>query len=123
MENQNIPEAQPVAEQPQAAQTPAGQGASGRAVAALILGILSIICMGFLAGIPAIILGSMELKTIKAGAAPAAGESAAKVGYILGIIGTVLSCITMLIFFIMVALGVSMGTMGAMQQTTALLFK
>lgn len=122
MENQNIPEAAPVVEQPQAQPQPIQQGASGRAVAALVLGILSIICMGFLAGIPAIILGTMELKAIKAGGAPVAGESAAKVGYILGIIGTVLSCITMLILFIMVALGVSMGTMGAMQQTTALLF-
>lgn len=114
MEDQNIPEAQPVAQQtPQAP----SQGASGRAVAALVLGILSIVCMGFLAGIPAIILGTMELRAIKAGAAPQAGESAAKVGYVLGIIGTALTCLSMLIFFVMVALGISLGSMEAMQQT------
>lgn len=112
MEDQNIPEAQPVQEpQPQTPQ----QGASGRAVAALVLGILSIICMGFLAGIPAIILGTMEMKSIKAGHSPLAGESAAKVGYILGIIGTALTCISMLIFFIIAALGISMGSLSEMQ--------
>ena len=86
MENQQIPQAQPVepTQTPQAPQQQ-GPGASGRAVAALVMGILSIVCMGFLAGIPAIILGSMELKAIKAGSAPQAGESAAKVGFILGI--------------------------------------
>lgn len=81
------------------------------------MGILSIVCMGFLAGIPAIILGTMELKAIKAGQAPAAGESAAKVGYILGIIGTALTCLSMLILFIMIALGISLGSMEAINQT------
>ncbi len=113
MENQNIPEAKP-AEPPAQQQVPQG-AASGRAVAALIMGILSILCLGFVAGIPAIILGSMELRAIKAGAAPAAGETSARVGYILGIVGTALTCITMVIFIIMIALGISMGTLDTMQ--------
>lgn len=113
MENKDIPEARP-AEPPAQQQLPQ-EAASGRAVAALVMGILSILCLGFLAGIPAIILGSMELRAIKAEAAPAAGETAAKVGYILGIVGTALTCITMIIFIIMIALGVSMSTMDAMQ--------
>jgi hypothetical protein len=113
MENQNIPEAEPI-ESP-TSQQPLQQAASGRAVAALVMGILSIICMGFIAGIPAIILGSMELRDIKANRAPAAGETAAKVGYVLGIVGTALTCITIILFIIMIALGISMGTMDAVQ--------
>ncbi|MFA4874361.1 MAG: DUF4190 domain-containing protein [bacterium] len=109
MSNQEIPVAQPV-EQPRPAQPPM-QGASGRAVAALILGILSLVCMGFLAGIPAIILGSMELRDIKAGRVPAAGESPAKVGYVLGIIGTALTCLTILAIVLMIVLGISLGSM------------
>lgn len=114
MEQHDIPEAQPVETTPQ---QPPMQAASGRAVAALILGILSLVCMGFLAGIPAIILGKMEMNAIRAGTAPAAGESAAKVGFVLGIIGTTLTCLSMIFFFIMVALGVSMSAMEAAQQT------
>jgi len=113
MESQNIPEAQPAEQPPR----PAQEGASGRAVAALVLGILSVFCMGILAGIPAIILGTIELKAIKAGQAPRAGESAAKAGYILGIIGTALTCLTILFLFVMLALGISLGSMEAVQQT------
>jgi hypothetical protein len=114
MDDHTIPEAQPVEATPVQPATPP---ASGRAVAALILGILSLICMGFLAGIPAIILGKMELNAIKAGQAPVAGESAAKVGFVLGIIGTALTCLSMIFFFIMIALGISMSSMEALQQT------
>ena len=116
MENGDIPEAKPI-ETPQPAPQPApqtpGQAASGRAVASLILGILSLVCMGFLAGIPAIILGSMEMKAIRAGQAPATGESAAKVGLVLGIIGTALTCLTILGFVLMIILGISVGGMEA----------
>ena len=73
MNQENIPVAEPVAQEPR----PSAQGPSGRAIATLILGILSLICMGFVAGVPAIILGSMEMRAIKAGQAPAAGEATA----------------------------------------------
>jgi hypothetical protein len=107
MEQENIPVAKPA--EPAEAPAPT-QNASTRAVAALILGILSILCMGFLAGIPAIILGSMELRAIKEGLAPAAGEGLAKVGYILGIVGTILACLAMLAFVSLMALGITLGT-------------
>jgi hypothetical protein len=118
MENENIPEAKPIEPQPGA--QPPQQAASGRAVAALILGVLSLVCMGFFAGIPAIILGSMELRAIKAGAAPAAGESAAKVGYILGIIGTILTCLSILAIIAMIVLGISLGGIEATQNVNFL---
>jgi len=121
MENQPIPEARPI-ETPPAQPNPQapGQGASGRAIAALILGILSLICMGFLSGIPAIILGQMEMRAIKAGTSPVAGESAAKVGFVLGIVGTALTCLTLMGILFMVILGISVGGMEA-AKTVALI--
>lgn len=86
----NIPTAKPV--EPQVV-TPTAPAASARATTALVLGILSIVCAGFLAGIPAIIIGRMELRDIKSGSAPKSGEGIAKVGFILGIIGTAISCL------------------------------
>ena len=68
MNDQPIPVARPV-EPPPAATAP--PSASTRALASLILGVLSLVCMGFVAGIPAIILGSMELKAIRLHEAPA----------------------------------------------------
>lgn len=112
MHQDPIPVAQPVASP--SPPPPAGAGASGRAVAALILGILSLVCMGFLAGVPAIILGSMELKAIRRGEAPAAGEGVAKVGYILGIIGTVLTCLATLAAIALMVLGISVGAFNEM---------
>jgi hypothetical protein len=111
MDEHQVPVATPIAPPP----SPMPPAAGGRAVAALVLGILSLLCMGFLTGIPAIILGHMELAAIKAGKAAAAGESAAKVGYILGIIGTAFTCLTMLLFVILLALGISLGSVGEWQ--------
>lgn len=113
MENAEIPDSRPAEAGRQGQDRP--QAASTRAIAALVLGILSLICLGFLAGIPAIVLGTMELKAIKAGQSPASGDSAAKVGLILGTVGTVLTCITLLGIILMVVLGISLGNMEAMQ--------
>lgn len=109
MSQENIPFAQPVHATPP---PPHVQGASGRAIASLILGILSLLCMGFVSGVPAIILGSMELRAIKAGQAPHAGESVAKVGYILGIIGTVLTCLAVVAAVALGLLGFTLSQSG-----------
>jgi len=114
MSEEQIPVAKPVEAPPEAAAQP---GASGRAVASLVLGILSLICMGFMAGIPAIILGSMELRAIKDGKAPKAGEGVAKVGYILGIVGTVMTCLAMLAMFAIIAFGISLGAFSEITQS------
>jgi hypothetical protein len=75
------------------------QTSSTQAIAALVLGLLSLICCGILGPI-AWFLGSQELKAIAAGRSPAAGEGLAKVGMILGILGTVyLVLVTLWIFF------------------------
>lgn len=92
---------------------PQGQhyrGASGRAITAFVLGILSIICMGFFAGIPAIILGVGEVRAVKSGNAPEAGEGLAKAGYILGIIGTSITLLAFLFGFIFFLMGLAIST-------------
>jgi len=55
---------------------------------ALVLGILSIVCCGFLAGIPAIILGLQSKKAQSEGLAT--NGNIGNVGYILGIVGCAL---------------------------------
>jgi len=68
---------------------PASASASREAVTALVLGILGIVCCGFLAPV-AWYLGQNELRAIRLGQASAAGEGMAMAGKILGMIGTAL---------------------------------
>ena len=97
---ENIPVAKPVEKQtpsqPTSTPTEPTPSAGGKAIAALILGVLSLVCMGFLTGVPAIIIGRMELTDIKNGKSPKQGESIAKIGFVLGIIGTALTCLIFL---------------------------
>ncbi|MGB9773539.1 MAG: DUF4190 domain-containing protein [Bacteroidota bacterium] len=81
------------------------QPASGRAVAALVLGIVSLVFVGFVAGIPAMILGKIEKDEIAAGRSPISGESLARIGFWLGFAGTVWSGLV-LVTMILVLLGV-----------------
>jgi Domain of unknown function (DUF4190)/zinc-ribbon domain len=76
-------------------------GASGRAIAALILSIVSIItcCFGWPFGIIGLILGKMEMNAIQEGRAPQSGETIAKVGFYLGIAGTVISLLLTATYF------------------------
>lgn len=85
---------------------PESGGPSGRAIAALVLGIVSLIpCCLFLSGIPAIILGRGELAAVRSGTAPASGETLARVGYVLGIIGTVFGAVMVAMWGLLIALG------------------
>jgi len=61
--------------------------ASGRAVASLVLGILSIVMLPLL-GPVAWYLGHLELEDIRGFRAPRSGEGLARAGWILGIIGS-----------------------------------
>jgi hypothetical protein len=82
-------------------------GPGGKSIAALILGILSLIpCCLFLTGIPAIVLGRMELADIRAGQSHDSGETMARVGYVLGIIGSIFGCVIVVMWGLLVALGV-----------------
>ena len=63
--------------------------ASGRAVTALVLGILGLCCCGLVAPV-AWYLGTVEGRAILAGQSPASGQVMATAAKILGIIGTIL---------------------------------
>lgn len=121
MNNENIqtpPEAQPASSIPPPAQPiiPAAPGPSGRAIATLILGILSLICCGFFCGIPAIILGKQELNAIKEGRSNPEGHAITQVGFILGIVGTVLSCLGALVYAAILIFGISLSIMEGIQE-------
>ncbi|HEV3074325.1 MAG TPA: DUF4190 domain-containing protein [Thermoanaerobaculia bacterium] len=93
---------------------PASASASREAVTALVLGILGIVCCGFLAPV-AWYLGQNELRAIRLGQASAAGEGMAMAGKILGMIGTAL-LIVGLIFGLLWTL--FFGGMAALQGLT-----
>ena len=76
----------------------AAPASSSRPTIALVLGILGVVCCGLVAPV-AWFMGSAELKAIRAGSAPAAGEGLAKAGMILGIVGTVLLLVGVLWLF------------------------
>jgi len=67
--------------------------ASGNATAALVCGILGLVCGCFPTAIAAWVVGSKEVKAIDAGQSSQAGRSMAQIGMILGIIGTILGII------------------------------
>lgn len=67
--------------------------ASGRAITSMVLSILGLVMCAFFTSIPGMILGKMEMNAIAAGQAPRAGETLAKVGFYLGIAGTVIYCL------------------------------
>lgn len=95
------------------------EAASTRAILTLILGILSLACMSFFTGIPAIILGQLELAAIKRGDAPKAGEGMAKIGLIFGIIGTAFAVLTIFVILAFIWLGISFGDWEFMRSITS----
>lgn len=79
------------------------QSASTQAIAALTLGILSVVppCCAIVLGPIAWYLGHQEIKAIQEGRSPAAGEGLAKAGMLLGILGLVISILVILWVFFM----------------------
>lgn len=75
------------------------QSASTQAIMSLVLGILSFVCCPILAPI-AWFIGNQEVKAIREGRSPVAGEGIAKAGMIIGIVGTVwMVLVALWIFF------------------------
>ncbi|MEP6787484.1 MAG: hypothetical protein ABJB40_03575 [Acidobacteriota bacterium] len=104
-QNQPWPQqASPLAAPPPAS---AGGGASQRAIIALVLTIVAFVCCGPFTGIPAAILGWMELDAIAKGQSPAAGKWMAQVGLWGGIGFTVLHVVIYIIYVVFTALAVS----------------
>lgn len=84
--------------------------ASGRAIASMVLSILGLVMCAFFTSIPGMILGKMEMNAINAGQAPKAGETLAKIGFYVGIAGTVIYCLGGIVWGILVAIGAAAGS-------------
>jgi putative exporter of polyketide antibiotics len=72
------------------------QKTNSKAIWALVLGILGLVCCGFFAGIPAIILGNMAKKEIDAG--QGTGRGMAQAGFILGIIAVAIGILWVILY-------------------------
>lgn len=68
-------------------------GASSRATQSAILAVVALLCCGFLTGIPAAIMGWLEIQAIKEGKSSPDGMMMAQVGLWLGIGGTIINAI------------------------------
>ncbi|MCZ2391271.1 MAG: DUF4190 domain-containing protein [Acidobacteria bacterium] len=88
--------APPVIGQPTAA-----AGTGQKATIALVLAIAALVCCGPFAGIPAAIVGWMELDAINKGTSPAGGKWMAQVGLWGGIITSVLHIIGYIIWILL----------------------
>jgi len=73
----------------EADENPRVEGTSGKAIAAVVFGVLSL-CLSILAGVPAIILGVLGLNDISRSRGRLGGRGAAITGIVLGAVGTVL---------------------------------
>jgi len=83
--------------------TVAGAGPGQKAIISLVLAIVALFCCGFLAGIPAAIVGWMELSAINAGQSSPAGKWMAQVGLWGGIGASILHVIIWVLYlFVMV---------------------
>ncbi len=86
---------------------PQQQGASGMAIAALVMACLSFVCGGIFLSIPGAILAKMEMNKIAAGESSPAGDGLAKAAFYisLGNIGliTVIGCIYGILMVVAVA--------------------
>ena len=69
-----------------------------KALWSMILGILGLVCCGFFAGIPALILGRSAQREIDASGGMQTGRGMATAGFVLGIISCVLGVISVILF-------------------------
>lgn len=97
---------------------PASPPTDGMAIAALVLGIVSIpgICcygiVGLAAGITAIILGRMSLRKITAAGGMLGGRGLAQAGWICGLVGAALGAIYGLFVIATIIFGIA-GSLGS----------
>jgi len=72
---------------------------------ALVLGILSLVCLGPLAGVPGIFVGVSARRAIRSSQGRLGGSGMATAGLVLSIIGTAIAAIGILLLIIIAAAG------------------
>ena len=77
---------------------------------ALVLGILSLVCLGPLAGVPGIFVGLSARRTIRDSQGRLGGSGLATAGLVLSIVGTALAAVAILLIIIVAATGHSSST-------------
>lgn len=102
---QNWEPNEPMQNQPPTPSSAAGPNQT-MAIVSLVLGVLSIICCGFLAGVPAVIVGFMARSKANSNPAEFGGAGLALGGIITGIIGTILGIILLIV-------NIAIGGLGA----------
>jgi hypothetical protein len=85
--------------------TSATPPASALAVWSLVLGIVGLVFLGLLAGIPAIICGHMARSRIKASPAEVSGAGLALAGLIMGYLVTILSVLLIAFLVVLIFVG------------------
>ena len=87
----------------------------GRGTTIMVLGILSLVLLGPILGLPAWVMGSKDLKKIRAGLIAPSEKSQTKVGMILGIVSTAFFTVVLgvIIVGIAIAVGISMVSSSA----------
>ena len=85
---------------------------SNEAIWSLVLGILSVTCLGLIAGIPAVILGSIAKRKIAASGGMVRGQGLATAGLVLGWVSIGLSAAFILLMLISAIAG--SGSSGAL---------
>ena len=84
---------------------PVAAPTSGKATTSLILGIVSLVACGLVAGIPAIILGRQAKREIQESGGRMGGEGVATAGFVTGLIGTILSVLGIIVVIILLVIG------------------
>ncbi len=77
------------------------------ATTSLVLGIASLVCLGFLAGIPAMIIARRATGEIDAANGALGGRGVATAGFVTGLIGTLFSIVAIVALVGLLALGSS----------------
>jgi hypothetical protein len=85
---------------------------SGKATTSLVLGVVSMVCFGFLTGIPAIIVGIRARKEIRLSQGRTSGDGLALGGIITGIIGTLIGLAVLALAISLIAISTSVDNVG-----------
>lgn len=104
--NENVPRDVGEGEIVSPGERPLSGSPSGYAISAFVLGILSFALCGPCAGVPALILGLVELRNIKCLRAPAQGRPFALIGAILGGVNSALIILVILFYLAIMLIAV-----------------